>query len=223
MVEVVERGEERDTQITYITEKALRIEFPKTGTVVILRVKGKGIEAHTLNLRDKTYTDISSMASTFGTAYLALFVRCDNGGRKCEVDRSVLKPTDEYRTINGHRARKVIYYLRNLKGLLATMGQAMPDSVEGWLVKDWKALYRAEMVRLNFLNEFTKRTLNSPESRAILTDLTPFLKGILKKYGAPIVTFTPFGGSLTKVTRVSVKRLEIPSEKFRVPEGFRRQ
>ncbi len=223
MVEIVDRGDARDTQITYITAKAVRMEFPSTETAVILRLDKEGVKAYMLDLKEKTYTDISSMASSFSTVYMAMFVKCDESGKKCRVDRSVIKPTDEYKTINGHRARKVVYYMKNLKELFTSMGQSIPDSVENWFVKDWKDLYRAEMLRTKFLSDFSRRTFSSPEARVILKDLDTFLMGILKKYGAPIVTVSPGMGNLVKVTRVSVKRVKVPEDKFRVPEGFGRK
>jgi len=223
LLEIVDRGDTRDTQITYITAKAVRMEFPSTGTAVILRLDKEGVKAYMLDLKERTYTDISSMASSFGTVYMAMFVKCDEGGKKCRVDRSVIRPTDEYKTIRGHRARKVVYYLRNLKDLFTSMGQSIPDSVENWFVKDWKDLYRAEVLRTKFLSDFTRRTFNSPEAKVILKDLDTFLMGILKKYGAPIVTVSPGMGNLVKVTRVSVKRVKVSEDKFRVPEGFGRK
>ena len=223
MVEVADRGGRRDTQITYITSRALRLEFPSSGTVVVMRIEGDRVEAHMLNLKDSTYTDLSPMAASFGTVYLAMFVKCEDGGKGCKIDSSVIKVTDEYRNINGHRARKVIYYTRNLKNLFSSMGQALPDSIASWFVKDWRALYRAEVVRTEFLSEFTIRSLNDPQARALIRKLTPFLKGILKRYGAPIITMSPVMGQVVEVTRVSVRRVSVGEKLFRIPEGFRKR
>ncbi len=223
IVEVAKRDEGRDTQITYITRRAIRMEFPTNGSAVIMRITKGGVKAYMLNLKDSTYTDLSPMAASFSTVYLAMFVRCKDNGKDCRIDSSVIRATDEYRKINGHRARKVIYYLRNLKGLLTSMGPALPDSIASWFVKDWKALYRAEVMRTDFLSEFTINAINDPQARSLVRRLNPFLKRLLKKYGAPIVTVSPFMGQVVEVTRISVRKTSMGESLFKVPEGFRKR
>ncbi len=223
IVEVADRGGRIDTQVTYITRRALRVEFPSNGIALVMRVEKGGIKADLLNLKDSTYTDLSAMAATFGAAYLAMFVKCESNGENCEVDTSVVKATDEYKRINGRRARKVIYYMRNLGGFFASTGQPMPDSIASWFVKDWRTLYRAEVMRTEFLSEFTIKAINDPQARALVRKVTPFLKRVLKRYGAPIVTVTPTMGKITKVTRISAKKVSVSEDRFKVPEGFRRK
>jgi len=212
-----------DTQITYVSLEGVRMDFPAKRTSLILTLEDGKPKAYMLNHDERTYSDLSSMASTLGSMYFAMFVRCESGGGNCDVDTSAIKPTDEYKVINGRRARKVIYYTRNLKYLLGANAQAIPDSIENWFVRDWRPLVMAEMTRMRFLSEYSSRALNSPEVKGILRRLEDYLSGVFSKYGAPISTVSPFMGRVLRTTRFYAARADIPEDKFGIPEGYRRK
>ncbi|NPB03265.1 MAG: hypothetical protein GXO39_02475 [Thermotogae bacterium] len=215
MVEVVKDGERTDTQITYISRKGVRMYF-KSGGEAIMTIQGDKMKAYILDTRRKTYMDMSSMASGFVGIYLSLFMRC-RGAENCSLDRNVIKPTNEYRIIDGRRARKVIYYTKNLKSLIGFTN--LPDSIESWFVKDWKDLVTAEKTRLEFFYRLVK--LNDNPQPELLDELYEYLKSVFDRYGAPISTISPFMGRILYSRRITVKRLEIPDSLYQIPKGYK--
>lgn len=221
MVEVVEMAGQVDTLLTYITPDAMRVESKNQPFVRIVRVKGEKVEIFTLDERDRTYSDMSQMASMMSAMALSVFIRCD--GENCQVDTTVLRPTDEYKRIRGFRARKVFVYLGNLKRTAGGMAADIPDSVENWFVKDWKSLRAADSLRLVLMIRIARLTLTDPKAGEILNDLEVYLNSNLRRYGAPVISTTFMPNGLVKATRVEVKRENLKESLFSLPEGYRKR
>ena len=195
-------------EVVYITEDAIRMEN-KDG-ITIIKVEGDSAVFLRIFPDRKQYMVLSPRWLVMGMFWT--FVECDTQGTECHVDTTVVQPTNEYQTIRGYRARKVIVQMK-MMGMLK-----MPATQ--WMTKDWEALREAmrayrEVLRKVFLTE--------ERSGKLIGDVLDYMDEIAEKYGEVIHSeVTMMGGnSVTEV--VAVDHVRVSRDLFRVPSGYQRQ
>jgi len=132
------------------------------------------------------------------------------------VDRSSFKPTEEFKTIRGFKARKVI--------VRTHFGHGEKEIIQ-WFTKEWKELVAANRLENRFYINFIKAVMkekNLTEENLPVKEIEEFLDKLTQKYGGVIRTEQKALLFDTYRDIVSVKRGEIPEYIYKLPEGYKK-
>ncbi len=192
-------------EVVYITEDAIRIEN-KDG-ITIIKVEGDSAVFLRLFPDRKQYMMLSPQWLVMGMFWT--FVECDTQGTECHVDTTVVQPTDEYQTIRGYRAHKVIVYMK-------MMGRMRVPATQ-WMVRDWEAL--TEAMR-QYRQVLRKVFASAGRSKELIKEVLDYMDGIARAYGEAIRTETRLFGGQSVANVVAVERTRVAGELFRVPANY---
>ncbi len=233
------KGQEAHVSITskstvYITKNAMRIDTEsvmkmdagdlpedikrrmpeeiKRSTTTIQKLSKKGVEIYSIDHGKKTYIDFSQTPEFIIISFMSAFINCDRQTGKCSLNKDAIKPTDEYKTINGYKARKVLIRTSDLHP-----GFGSAEMVT-WFTKENKNLVKAEMMKTEILLKSAMKTEFGKNNPKLIKELEKFLRENIKRYGAPIKWEMPTG----EVIITSVKAKDIKTNIFDIPNGYKR-
>lgn len=192
-------------QTIYVSEKAVRIEN-KDG-ITILKLEGDSAVLYRLMPQQKQYMTLSPSWLVMGM--FGSFMKCDDQ-TGCQVDTTTIKPTDEYETINGYKARKVNVTVR-------MMGMMEVPGVQ-WMTKDWKELIQAMKL---YMQVFKKALLSSSRRDKMLKDLFDYFDRVAEKYGQTVKSETQIFGRTSVTETVAVKQITVSSDLFKIPPDYK--
>ncbi len=181
-------------------------------TTTIQKIDKSGVHIYSIDHSKKTYIDFSETPEFIIISFMSTFINCDRQTGKCDLNKEAFKPTNEFRKINGYKARKVI---------IKTPG--MHPGFDGmemitWFTKENKDLVGAEKMKTDIMMNAVSRTEFGKNNPKLVKDLGKFLNDNIKKYGAPIKWEMPGG----EVVITSVKKKDINKNMFELPKGYKK-
>ena len=196
-------------QKVYITKDALIIETEREFTVQ--KVENGKPKIYRVFKSTKSYADLSKSAPLFLVSLP--FLECEK--KVCRVNKDSFKPTDEFKEIRGFKARKVI---------VETYFGHREEKIVQWFTKEWKDLVEANELENEFYINFIKAIMNEKdltEENIPLKEIEAFLRELTQKLGGVIRTEQETSLFDTYREIVSVKKAEIPSYIYKIPEGYK--
>ncbi len=206
-----EEIEEESVYISKLPEEFLRMygipgktKYRMRAVMLIHFKKGK-VFFYSPNDQEKNYTEDVLPGDTAVLESLGPLA-CD-GIRECRLK---VEPTDEWKELNGWKARKVVLKAVSNQGAFTT---------NRWYTRDSKLLLEAERLHMgNLITAVGSRLENLPSLKGILNALG----NILRDYGAPVMEEYSDGVDTTREVVKSVRKVDLPESFFHVPEGYRK-
>ena len=204
-----EEIEEESVYISKLPEEFLRMYGMSRETKYRMRAvihfkRGK-VFFYSPNDQEKNYTEEVLPGDT--AVLESLGPLACNGVRGCRLK---VEPTDEWKELNGWKARKVVLKVVSNQGAFTTTR---------WYTRDNGLLLEAERLHMeNLMTAVESRLENLPSLKGILM----VLGGILRDYGAPVMEEYSDEVDTTREFVKSVRKVDLPESFFQVPEGYRK-
>ncbi len=184
----------------------------KRKTSTIQRISKGKVEIYSIDHQKGTYIDFSSTPEFIIIGFMSAFIKCDRQTGECHINKNAFKPTNEFKNINGYKARKIIIKTQGMHPGMDNIEMAT------WFTKDNKNLVNAERLRTDLMIKSAESTEFGKNNSKLIKELKVFLNNNIKKYGAPIKWEMPSG----EVTIISVKSEDIKSSVFEVPKNYKK-